>query len=134
MPPEGANPTLAELNARSIPHGIRVWVFYGSRPGDAHNTLAGITESANSPEFAAGDGVVLADSAQGLPIHGGSGVAALLAPNVTRVDLGPVGHTDLLAAATDRLVSVLLNRILETSGPPLQKQVTGPSEPGHDNR
>src|SRR5690242_6732935 len=35
MPPDGGNPKLAALNARPMPEGIRVWVFYGSgQPGD----------------------------------------------------------------------------------------------------
>jgi hypothetical protein len=132
MPSDGGNPALAQLNARSIPRGIRVWVFYGSRSGNAPNTLVGVTESAQSADFAPGDGVVLADSALGLPIHGGSGVAAFLTPNVVRVDLGPVGHSDLLAVGADRIVAALLDRFLETSGTPPRQRVIGSPENGHD--
>ncbi|HET9001209.1 MAG TPA: hypothetical protein VFP86_16345 [bacterium] len=123
MPPDGDNPALAQLNARPIPKGVRVWVFYGSRGGDDSNTLAGVTEGGQSRDLASGDGVVLADSAQGLPIHGGSGVAALMTPDVARVNLGPVGHSDLLAAGADRVIAVLLDRVLETSIPPSPQQV-----------
>jgi len=113
MPPDGGNPMLAQLNARPIPEGIRVWVFYGSgQPGDA-NTMAGVTASPQSGDRDAGDGIVLAASAQGLPIHGGSGVAALLASDVVHVDLGCVEHRVMLAAASDRLVTALLDRFLE---------------------
>ena len=115
MPPDGGNPMLAQLNARPMPEGIRVWVFYGSgQPGDA-NTMAGVTASPQSGDRAAGDGIVLAASAEGLPIHGGGGVPALLAPDVVHVDLGCVGHRVMLAAASDRLVTALLDRFLEGS-------------------
>jgi len=114
MPPDGGNPMLAQLNARPIPEGIRVWVFYGSgQAGDA-NTMAGVTASPQSGDRAPGDGIVLAASAQGLPIHGGAGVAALVAPDVVHVDLGCVEHRVMLAAASDRLVTALLDRFLET--------------------
>jgi Lipase (class 2) len=113
IPPDGGNPMLAQLNARPIPEGIRVWVFYASgQPGDA-NTMAGVTASPQSGDRAAGDGIVLAASAEGLPIHGGSGVAALLAPNVVHVGLGRVEHRVLLASGADRLAAVVLDRFLE---------------------
>jgi hypothetical protein len=113
MPPDGGNPMLEQLNAQPIPEGIRVWVFYGSgQPGDA-NTMAGVTASPQSGDRDAGDGIVLAASAQGLPIHGGSGVAALLTSDVVHVDLGCVEHRVMLAAASDRLVTALLDRFLE---------------------
>jgi hypothetical protein len=52
------------------------------------------------------------------PIHGAGGVAALQTPDVVRVDLGPVGHGDLLAAGAGRVASALLDRFLEiTAGP-----------------
>ena len=132
IPPDGDNPALAQLNARPIPRGVRVWVFYGSRGGDTSNTLAGVTEGAQSRDLAPGDGVVLADSAQGLPIHGGSGVAALLTPDVARVNLGPVGHSDLLAAGADRVIATLLDRVLETSVPPAPQQVPDTRENGNN--
>jgi hypothetical protein len=132
IPPDGGNPALVQLNTRSIPKGVRVWAFYGSRNGDAANTLAGVTENAQSRDFAPGDGVVLADSAQGLPIHGGSGVEALLARDVVRVNLGPVGHSDLLASGADRFIAVLLDRFLEISGPPVPPQVPDTRENGNN--
>jgi hypothetical protein len=130
MPPDGGNPVLAQLNSRSIPRGVRVWVFYGNRGGNAPSTLAGVTEGAQNQDVASGDGIVLAASAQGLPIHGGSGVAALLGSDVVRVDLGQVGHGDLLAAGVDRVVAALLDRVLETSGTPTPQQVIDTRENG----
>ncbi len=113
MPPDGGNPRLAELNARPLPEGIRVWVFFGSgQQGDA-NTMAGVTASPRSGDRDAGDGIVLAASAQGLPIHGGSGVAALLSPDVVHVDLGCVDHRVMLAAGADQFAAVLLDRFLD---------------------
>lgn len=118
MPADAENPALAQLNARPMPRGVRVWVIYGDQHGNTPNTVAGLTESGQGPDYGPGDGVVLADSARGLPIHGAGGVAALLAPDVVRVDLGPVGHSDLMAAGADRIASALLDRVLETSLPP----------------
>ena len=117
MPQEADNPVLAQLNTRPIPGGIRVWVFYGeSDPQDpaASNTLAGITETPSRDDSASGDGIVLAASAQGLPIHGGSGVASLMGPDVSRASLGSVGHSQLLAAGADRFVAALLDRFINT--------------------
>jgi len=115
--PDANNPVLAQLNALPIPEGIRVWAFYGSgEPQDpaAANTTAGITERPSRAESAPGDGIVLAASAQGLPIHGGSGVASLTGPNVVRVSLGSVGHSQLLAAGADRFAAALLDRFMNT--------------------
>lgn len=117
MPPDGGNPALAQLNTRPIPSEVRVWVFYGSPNADAPNTPAGVTERPPTGDLGAGDGVVLADSAQGLPIHGGTSVAALLAPDVFRASLGPVGHSALLTAGAGRLTEALLDRVLEIPGP-----------------
>jgi hypothetical protein len=130
-PPDGENPELTHLNTRPIPQGVRVWVLYGSHDANSPNTLAGLTESGQSRDVASGDGVVLADSAQGLPIHGGNGVAALMTSNVVRVNLGPVGHGDLLAAGVDRVTAALLDRFLETTTPTLQ-QVTDTRENGNN--
>jgi Lipase (class 2) len=113
IPPDGGNPTLAQLNTQPIPEGIRVWVFYGSgQPGDA-NTMAGVTASPQSGDRDAGDGIVLAASAQGLPIHGSSGVPALLTPNVVHVDLGGMDHRVMLAVGADQFADVVLDRFLE---------------------
>lgn len=131
MPPEGGNPALAQLNARPIPSGVRVWVFYGSQNSNAPNTPAGVTESPQSQVLGDGDGVVLADSAQGLPIHGGSSVAALLAPGVLRASLGPVGHSALLAAGADRVTAVLLDRFLEIPRAPAPQPVPDTRENGN---
>jgi hypothetical protein len=76
-----------------MPQGVRVWVFYGSCRGGAPNTPAGVTERGPGGDAGSGDGVVLAESARGLPIHGAGGVPGLLRPDVVRVDLGPVGHS-----------------------------------------
>ena len=91
LPPDDANPVLAELNRRPMPSGVHVEVFYGS----AQRTLTGVTNN-GAPTLGPGDGIVPAASAEGLPIQGGSGVPALLAPNVVHVDLGAVGHMQLL--------------------------------------
>ncbi len=118
MPPGVDNPVLAELNRRPMPDGIQVEVFYGS----AQNTVAGVTEN-GAPTFGPGDGIVLASSAEGLPIQGGSGVPALLTPNVVRVDLGAIGHAELMSAAVaDRFTAALLERAVDsTAETPPQK-------------
>ena len=118
-PPDAQNSPLAELNALPLPDGIRVYMFYGSH--DPNNsagplTAAGITGAlpGNSLSYAKGDGVVLAASAQGLPINGSSGVPALAERTVLRVDLGSVYHTHLLDAGADRIAGALLDRFLST--------------------
>jgi hypothetical protein len=114
MPADAENALLEELNARPIPRDVRVYLFYGShdpRDSGGPQTSAGITgvlpEAALAYE--AGDGVVLAASAQGLPIRGGSGVPALLDRTVLRVDLGPVYHTRLLDAGAEKVAGALLD-------------------------
>ncbi|MHB8731843.1 MAG: esterase/lipase family protein [bacterium] len=118
MPPDAENTVLDELNARPIPPDIRVYLFYGSH--DPHNsggpqTSVGITGMLPGAElaFGAGDGMVLAASAQGLPILGGIGVPALAERAVLRVDLGPVYHTRLLDAAAGRIAGALLDRFVD---------------------
>ncbi len=119
LPPDGDSSVLAQLNARPIPHGIRVYIFYGShdpRNSAGPQTTAGITGllPGAALSYGAGDGVVLAASAQGLPIHGGAGVPALANRAILRVDLGSVYHTGLLAAGADRIAGALLDRFLST--------------------
>jgi hypothetical protein len=117
VPSEADNPVLAELNRRPMPSGMQVEVFYGS----AQNTVTGVTDN-GAPTLGPGDGIVPAASAAGLPIQGGSGVPALLAPNVVRVDLGSVGHSQLMSAAVvDRFTAALLRRIDGIAEAPPQK-------------
>ena len=118
-PPDAENSLLTELNTLPIPDGIRVYMFYGGH--DPRNsagplTAAGITGAlpGNGLSYAAGDGVVLAASAQGLPINGSAGVPALTERTVLRVDLGSVYHTHLLDAGADRIAGALLDRFLST--------------------
>jgi hypothetical protein len=64
-----------------------------------------------APALGPGDGLVPAASAQGLPIQGGSGVPALLTPNVVRVDLGSTAHSHLMSATVvGRFAAILLDR------------------------
>ena len=114
-PPDAENAVLAGLNARTMPPDIRVYLFYGSHdPGDpaGPQTSAGITGvlPGAALSYGAGDGVVLAASAQGLPIRGGKGVPGLADRPVLRVDLGAVYHTRLLDAGADRIAGALLDR------------------------
>ena len=118
-PPGAENSPLAQLNALPLPRDIRVYIFYGSHdPSDSAGpeTTAGITGAlpGSALSFAAGDGIVLAESAQGLPIHGGGGVPGLADRTVLRVDLGAVYHTHLLAAGADRIAEALRDRFLST--------------------
>jgi hypothetical protein len=107
LPPDYVNPVLAELNRRPMPSGVDVEVFYGS----AQRTLTGVTDN-GTPTFGPGDGIVPAASAEGLPIQGGSGVPAFLSPNVVHVDLGAVGHMQLLSnVVVDRVTASLIRRI-----------------------
>lgn len=112
IPPDGGNGPLAKLNARPIPASVRVYVFYGSSdPGQAARTMAGF--SGGAVFYGPGDGIVLAASAQGLPIQGGSGVAAFADRPITRVNLGPVDHMSLLSAGADRISDALLDWVVE---------------------
>ena len=122
-PPDAENGLLAGLNTLPLPDGIRVYIFYGNydpRGSAGPETTAGITGAlpGGSLSFAEGDGVVLAASALGLPIHGGDGVPALSERTVLRVDLGAVYHTHLLDAGADRIAGALLDRFLSTVDEP----------------
>jgi len=113
--PDGRDGVLDRLNAQPIPRGVRVYVFYGShdpRDSAGPRTAVGVTGElpAATLSFAPGDGVVLADSAQGLPINGGAGVPALAERTVLRVNLGSVYHTGLLQAGADRMADALTDR------------------------
>ncbi len=117
-PPDAGNTLLAQLNARPIPLGVRLYIFYGSSdPADtgAAHTLAGVTGETGgvSLSYAYGDGIVLAASAQGLPILGGTGVAAFADRTIPCVSLGPVDHQSLLRAGADRIAAALLDRVLD---------------------
>ena len=137
-PPDGGNPLLAQLNAMPIPADVRLYSFYGSMdPGgvgvavdvrlfilfgsldleDAGGTLTllGVTGESGGAVFTygPGDGVVLVASALGLPIQGGDGVAAFAGHEIQRVDLGPVAHVSLLAAGAEKILAVLLDRVLD---------------------
>jgi hypothetical protein len=119
MPGDYRNALLAGLNARPLPPAIRVYVFYGSgdpRGSAGFATAAGMTGDypAVTLSIASGDGVVTAASAQGLPVHGGPGVAPLLARTVLRVDLGAVYHLRLLDAGAERIAGALQDRFSST--------------------
>ncbi len=117
-PPDGGNNLLAELNARPIPSGIRPYIFYGSHsPQDSAGpqTAAGVTGLLPGElSYEDGDGIVLAASAEGLPIHGTSGVAGLAERAVLRVNLGAVYHTQLLEAGANRIAGALLDAFRST--------------------
>lgn len=114
IPPDADNPVLSELNRRPMPSDVQVEVFYAS----GQDTVTGVTDN-GSPTLGPGDGIIPAASAAGLPIQGGSGVAALLTANVVRVDLGAVGHNQLMSAAVaDRFTTALLERVESTGEEP----------------
>ena len=116
-PPDADNPVLARLNQQPMPIGVRVEVFYSS----GQQTVTGLSGD-GARTFGTGDGLVPAASAEGLPIQGGSGVPALLTPNVVRVDLGSVGHIQLMSAAVvDRVAAALLERIDSVAETPRQE-------------
>ncbi len=117
-PPDAGNALLTELNERPIPRDIRMFIFYGtSDPANtaAAHTVAGVTNDggAVSLSYDHGDGIVLAASAQGLPILGGTGVPAFADRQIPRISLGPVDHQSLLRAGADRFAAVLLDRVLD---------------------
>jgi hypothetical protein len=117
-PADAANPLLDELNVLPLPDRVRVYVFYGSHdPGNPAGplTIAGITGSPTTGEltYGPGDGIVLADSARGLPVHGSAGVPGLTRRVVESVDLGSVYHLHLLAAGAERIADVLLDKFEE---------------------
>lgn len=110
--------SLDGLNARAIPADIRVYLFYGSH--DPHRaagpqTASGITGLLPGAALAyeTGDGLILAASAQGLPIRRGNGVPVLIDRAVLRVDLGPVYHTRLLDAGAGKIAGALLDRFVD---------------------
>lgn len=116
-PPDGQNDLLEGLNARPLPDGIRFYIFYGShdpRESAGPKTAAGITGALPDAALASaeGDGIVLAATAQGLPIHGSTGVPGLADRAVLRADLGSVYHTKLLIAGADRIADAMLDRFL----------------------
>lgn len=118
MPPDAGNPLLAQLNAQPIPRQTRIFIFYGtSDPGNtaAAHTIAGVTGEAGvvALSYGHGDGIVLAASAQGLPMMGGPGVPAFADRAIPRVSLGPVDHQSLLRAGADRIADTLLDRMLD---------------------
>ena len=118
VPADAGNELLADLNARPMPSDIRLYLFYGSHdPSHAAGpqTSAGITGSLSGAtlSYGEGDGVVLAASAQGLPIGGGEGVTALMDHAAVRVDLGAVYHTGLLEAGATKIVAALLDRFFD---------------------
>jgi hypothetical protein len=121
LPPDAENALLDGLNARPIPSDIRIYLFYGShdpRHPAGPQTSAGITGALPDAALAyeAGDGLILAASAQGLPIQGGEGVPALAERAVLRVDLGSVYHTQLLDAGAGRIAGALLDRFENRAG------------------
>jgi hypothetical protein len=122
------NELLAKLNAQPIPPDVRVYLFYGSndpRHSAGPQTSAGVTGALPEARlsYADGDGVVLAASAQGLPIRGGAGVPALTDRVVARVDLGAVYHSGLLEAGANKIAGALLDRFFD--------RVDGAAAPGN---
>jgi hypothetical protein len=106
VPADGRNETLARLNARPLPDGVRVYALYGS----GARTWAGLTGTLPDATFSygPGDGIVLMASVLGLPINGGRGVPGL-ADRLISVDLGDLHHTSLLDTAISRIADVLLH-------------------------
>jgi len=114
VPADAGNELLADLNAQPLPSDIRLYLFYGShdpRHAAGPQTSAGLTGSLPGAtlSYGEGDGVVLAASAQGLPIGGGDGVTALTEHAAARIDLGAVYHTGLLEAGATKIVAALLD-------------------------
>jgi hypothetical protein len=126
-PPGSGNAALAALNERPIPEGIRLFIFYGSAAADSAGgvrTYAGVTGSLPDALFSygAGDGVVLVESAQGLPMRGGAAVAALA--RAVRVNLGAISHRRLLAAGAADIAAVLTDQLKA----PQEGAVAAPSQ------
>lgn len=119
LPPDGQNPTLAELNTHPLPYGPRVYAFYGNQgPLDPRDRgtwagVAGDLQQLQNAVFSSGpgDGFVLTASALGLPINGGGGISGLVDRLVMKVDLGAVGHMSLLNAASPKIADVLTDRM-----------------------
>jgi hypothetical protein len=137
VPPGGGNPLLSRLNLMPVPPRVRLYVFYGDhdpRDPSGPRTMAGLTGSLPNPtlSFGPGDGVVLAASAEGLPIHGGPAVASFAHHPVARVSLGSTYHLNLLAAGAGRIAQALLDRFrtpveegVPEAGVPLGRSGTG---------
>jgi hypothetical protein len=114
IPPDAQNPSLAELNQRPLPDGVRVYAYYGDRKPDAAaaGTWAGVTGNLPNATFSygPGDGIVLASSALGLSINGGGAVPGLADHLVMKVDLGSIPHMSLLDAAIPQIADALTDR------------------------
>ena len=111
-----------------MPEGIRLFILYGSAAPDSAGgvrTYAGVTGSLPDALFSygAGDGVVLVESAQGLPMRGGAAVAALA--HAVRVNLGAISHRRLLAAGAGEIAAVLTDQF---KAPQEGAAVTAPSQ------
>ncbi|HEV2282347.1 MAG TPA: alpha/beta fold hydrolase [bacterium] len=117
IPPDGRNPTLAELNAHPLPESVRVFALYGRREAGAMSGVTGRLPDATF-SFGPGDGVVLTASVLGLAVNGGGGLHGLRDRFVATVDLGPQRHLNLLWAATPRIADILVDRTTtHTFGP-----------------
>ena len=114
IPPDAENPSLADLNRRPLPDGVRVYAYYGDRKPDpgGGGTWAGVTGNLPNATFSygPGDGIVLAASALGSSINGGPAVPGLADHLVMKVDLGPVPHLSLLDAAMPQIADALTDR------------------------
>jgi hypothetical protein len=118
-PPARENTLLEQLNTRPLPSGVRVYLVYGSNDPDhvaGPQTTQGVTGQLPDGElsFGAGDGIVLAASAQGLPINGAPGVPGLAERAVLRIDVGPVYHTRVLDAGAAAIGRGLVDRFRNT--------------------
>jgi hypothetical protein len=109
IPPDGRNPTLAELNLHPLPESVRAYALFGRREGGAMSGVTGRFPDAGF-SFGPGDGVVLAASVLGLPVNGGGGVPGLTDRFVAAIDLGPQRHLRLLVLAAPKIADILIDR------------------------
>jgi len=122
IPPTGENPTLTQLNARSVPGEVRVYLFYGSLDPGYHGrqrTAMGFTgELADTAtSYGPGDGVVLVASALGQSINGAGEITGLTRRVVRAVSLGSVSHLRLFPKAAGLVASAMQDSFQTTLGP-----------------
>lgn len=115
-PPNGENPTLAQLNSRPIPDGVRVYLYYGKLDRGRHRTVMGLTGApvGGAATYGAGDGVVLVASVLGQSINGAGEITGLTRRVVLRVNVGSVLHVFLFPKAAS-LVAPAMQDTFQTS-------------------